>query len=152
MWTSSGTHFSRPYTSPGFHTISKSQKKFQSGDKIVSMVLKLVRALVISALGCKVAVQRDLSSSFPRLGMTTTLTTSDLLVSVKSCRVGNTTSPLQTTNGSAFSTKQEVANQDKIAGLCGPFKKKNNSSSLFSTRAVSRSLVSSPLFGLFLFC
>lgn len=74
-----------------------------------------MHALVIPAVRRKVAVKPEFSWSFSALGITTILTMVDLLVRLKSCRGGNMTSLLQTTNGRALRIKQEVANMAKLA-------------------------------------
>lgn len=77
-------------------------------------MIKLMRALMISAVRWK-AVQPDLSSSFPCLGVPTILAMFAVLLSLVA---SETTAPLQTTNGCALnSTKQEVANITKMVKL-----------------------------------
>lgn len=120
VWTLSSAHFSLP----SFHAISKSQRKFpnhsQSGNKMVSMVLRLRRALLIPARGCEVAIRARL---FCHLGMTTTLTTFD--------------------HDATFTDNQWERSQHQTGSsqphqnprFMRPFRRKNNSPSPFSTRA-----------------
>lgn len=65
-----------------FHTISKSQEKFQHRNKIFSVVLKLMRARVIPDVRRNMAIQPDLSSSISRLGIITILIMFDILLSL----------------------------------------------------------------------
>lgn len=72
-----------------------------------SIALKLIYALVISDVRCKVADQPDFICSVS--WRTTILIMFDILVSLISCHVRKMTSPLETTNRHTLSTKQEVA-------------------------------------------
>lgn len=79
---------------PDLHLLTN----FQSGNKIFSVVLKSMSALAFPVVRREMAVQPDLSTSFPHLCIPTTLITFDIPVSLQSCRIGNRMSPFQTTN------------------------------------------------------
>lgn len=119
-----------------FHTISKLRTKFQSRKKILSVVLKLMRALMISAVRWK-AVQPDLSCLFPCVGVPTLLAVFAVLISLKSCRVGNITAPFQTANGCALKRHQTGSRKHNEDGEIAEvrvdcLKRQSKSSSLFS--------------------
>lgn len=88
--------------------------RFQSGNKIFGVVLKSKSALAFPVVRRETAVQPDLSSSFPHLGVTTALITFDIPVALQSCRVGNRTSVAFPGNQYALGAKQEVANVAKM--------------------------------------